>query len=294
MARGDHATAIGLLRRALTEDALSAAAHALLALCLVDAKRVYAAEHEARLALELEPELAVAHLAMGHVRLGQHKLSEANRHLEELSRIDPGLQAAFRLRARVAGAQDRPGEAIAILEQARALDPEDMLTLVALGHAYIAVRRLAEADEVSLEVLRESADSLDGLVLRGWVLLLQGKTADAREHALLAIRQAGGSGAPLTLLVATKARSSPFLGVWWRFNAWLTTMSGTRRALVLIVMFVLYRLAAIVAEQRGFATLSSAIVLAWIAFVAYTWAAVPVFRRMLRRELDPVRLRPGF
>lgn len=35
----------------------------------------------------------------------------------------------------------------------------------------------------------------------------------------------------LRLLVATKARSSLFLGVLWRFNAWLTTMSGTRREL---------------------------------------------------------------
>jgi tetratricopeptide (TPR) repeat protein len=294
MARGDYRTAIEMLRRALTEDPLSASAHALLALCLVDAKRLYAAEHEATLALELEPELDTAHLAMGYVRLGQRKLAEVERHLEELSRSDPGSQDAFRLRALLARAHGRPNDAIAVLEQARAADPEDMRTLVALGHAYIAVRRLGEADEVSLEVLHANAASLDGLVLRGWVLLLQGATADAREHALLAIRQVGGTGAPLHLLVATKARSNLFLGVWWRFNAWLTTMSGTRRALVLIALFVLYRLAAIVSAQIGFAALSDAIVFAWVGFVAYTWAAIPVFQRMLQRELGTVRLRAGF
>jgi predicted Zn-dependent protease len=294
VARRNSAGAVEWLRRALTEDPLSALAHALLAMCLADTQRLYAAEHEATLALELEPELDVAHLAMAEVRLGQRKLAQAESHLDELLRLDPDSQGALRLRARIASADGRLHEAVAVLEQARSLDPEDMATLVALGHAYLAVHRLGEANEVSLDVLRENADSHAGLVLRGWVVLLHGDTADAREHALLVLRHGGDNHESIRLLVATKARSSIFLGLWWRFNARLSTMTGQRQALTLIGMYVGYRLVVIVADQRGYHALALVVACAWIAFVLYTYAAVPVFKRMLARELGSVRLRRGF
>jgi tetratricopeptide (TPR) repeat protein len=294
IARGDLRGAIDSLRWALSGDPLSAQAHAILALCLIDTKRLHAAEHEATRALELEPELRLSHLAMAQVRFAQHRLREAEGHLDEVQRLDPEGQPAFRLRASIASARGRPREAVSVLEKARSVDPEDTDTRIALGRAYIDVNDLPHAEEISVEVLREHAESHAGLVLRGWVLLLKGQTGDAREHALMALRQNGESSQALRLLVAVKARSSPLLGLWWRYNAWMSARSSSSRVLVLLGMFVAYRLALIVTAQHGLDQVNRVVMFVWLAFVAYSWAGPAMFQRMLRRELASVKLRKDF
>jgi tetratricopeptide (TPR) repeat protein len=294
IARGDLRGAIESLRWALSGDPLSAQAHALLALCLIDTKRLHAAEHEAVRALELEPELRLSHLAMAHVRFAQHRLRDAEGHLDEVQRLDPEDQAAFRLRASIAGARGRPHEVVSVLERARSVDPEDAETRISLGRAYIEVNDIPHAEEISMEVLREHPESHAGLVLRGGVLLLKGQTRDAREHALMALRQNGESSQALRLLVAVKARSSPVLGLWWRYNAWMSARSASSRVLVLLGMFVAYRLSLIVTAQQGLEQVNQVVMFVWLGFVAYSWAGPAMFQRMLRRELASVKLKKDF
>jgi Flp pilus assembly protein TadD len=56
--------AIETLRQVLSLDPDNAQAHALLATCLHDEKRLFAADHEARAALALDADLPCAHYAM--------------------------------------------------------------------------------------------------------------------------------------------------------------------------------------------------------------------------------------
>ena len=77
--------AIDSLRRALSLDPDLAESHAILALCLVDARRLHAAGHEARLALLAEPNLGLAHYALTHVLIGQRKFKQAEAQIERFS-----------------------------------------------------------------------------------------------------------------------------------------------------------------------------------------------------------------
>src|SRR5207302_4404785 len=77
MGRHDFVGAIEMLRIVLAYAPDHARAHAMLSICLLRTRRRFAAEHEARRALALEPELPDAHIALGWVALARHAFSEA-------------------------------------------------------------------------------------------------------------------------------------------------------------------------------------------------------------------------
>jgi tetratricopeptide (TPR) repeat protein len=292
--RGDTRGAIEALRWALTYDPLAARLHALLALCLVDAKRIHAAEHEAQAALELEPELHNAHLAMAHVRFAQGKLDRAEQLLVDADRLDPGEVSVMRLRARILAARGKRREAVRLLEDARACDPEDVDTRLSLGEAYLQANRPGDAAEIAHDVLREHAESHRGLVLQGWVELYRGNGRDAREHALMALRQNASSPAALRLLAGVNARRNVFLGLWWRVNLQLSVLSSSARIMVLIGGYVVYRVGTTMASAGGYPGVADGVSWLWIGVVIYSWIGPAIFMRMVARELTQVRLRPGF
>jgi tetratricopeptide (TPR) repeat protein len=294
LARGDVNGAIDALRSALSHEPMSAPLHAFLALCLIDARRLYAAEHEAKLALELDPELDDAHLALAHVRYAQGRLDDAERHLDEAQRIDPERQELARLRSRVLRSRGKKQEAAQVLEEALARDPENNATRLELAEAHLDASDLPAADEISQAVLRDDPENHKGLVMRGWVALRRGQAKDARDYATMALRQNAASPGALRLLVGVKARTSPVLGLWWRANVALSVLSSSARVLVLLGSFALYRLGTIVASQNSLEGLASILSLAWMGVVLYSWTAPVLFRRMLARELAQVRLRRGF
>jgi tetratricopeptide (TPR) repeat protein len=292
--RGDVNGAIDALRSALAHDPMSAPLHALLSLCLIEARRLYAAEHEAKLALELDPELDEAHLALAHVRFAQDRLDETERHLDEAQRIDPDNLSLARLRSQVLRRRGKKQEATRLLEEAVAREPEDTATRLELARAYLEANDLAAADEIAQAVLREAPESHEGLVLSGWVALRRGQSQVALDSAAMALRQNAASPAALRLLVGVKARSSPVLGLWWRANVSLSGLSSSSRVLVLLGSFALYRLGSILASQFELHGLATIVSYAWLGVVVYSWTAPVLFQRMLARELSQVRFRRGF
>jgi hypothetical protein len=87
-----------------------------------------------------------------------------------------------------------------------------------------------------------------------------------------------------------KARTSWFLGLWWRWSTWMNVLGDSREIMVLLGLFLLYRVANQLAHDLDRPGLASALNFVWLAFVAYTWVGPGMFRRMLRRELRDVRL----
>ena len=87
--------AIESLTLALGEDVDNARAHALLAICLVDRRRLAAAQHEAQAALRLAPQHWFSHLAAGKVHYAQRRPAQAEEHFKaavELAPMTPGAQ----------------------------------------------------------------------------------------------------------------------------------------------------------------------------------------------------------
>lgn len=282
--------AIESLREALSLDADHAQAHALLAICLHDERRLYAAEHEARAALALDADSAFAHYAMAIVALAQRRFAMAEEHLERALALEPHNAAFLRALARLYALWSRPANALPLLEKARELEPDDPESWAALAEHHREARDFTRAEEFARRALELDPDNADALLVMGHLLLREGRVEEAREHALLVLRQDAGHDGGIHLLSAAKARSSFLLGLWWRFNSFVAGGSLSRRVILLIGLFLLYRVASLALGDLGYADAQLPLQLLWLGFCIYTWVGPALFAKQLARELEPARL----
>ncbi|MCY1083706.1 tetratricopeptide repeat protein [Archangium sp. miwbw1] len=282
------------LRRALSEDPEDPEAHALLSLVLLALKRPHAAEHEAGIALSLEPLLPLAHTAAASAAMARRRFKDAEQHLHNLLELEPDDADNLVLQARffdLTGQKERKRE---VLQRAIALAPDDPDTMVALGEDALERGEVKRAEQWARDALTARPEFQDGLVLMGHVHLRQGSIEDAREHALWALRQNATDEGALRLLASIKARQSPLLGLWWRYAMFMGSLGDTRSTLVLLGAFVVYRFATQATKDLGQPQLASIIQLVWLGLAMYTWVGPALFQRMVRQELETVRLDPRF
>jgi tetratricopeptide (TPR) repeat protein len=291
---GNPGGAMEQLRRALGAAPDDGLAHALLALCLNDTRRLQAAAHEARLALSLAPELPTAHLAAGIVATNQRHFRAAERHLTQARALNPADSVTLRWLARLYGATDRRRLVGPMLEEALSHDPEDADILADLGWHYLEQNDLAAAARQAAEALYVDPECAGANVLQGHVLLRRGDIAAAREHALLALRNDAGHEPGLRLMCHIKMRENPLLGLWWRYSVWVGGFGGTRTIAVLIGMFLAYAFGAQLLFDAGQRTLAGSLTYVWLGFCLYTWVGAGWFEKAVRKELASVRLRGDF
>ena len=282
--------AIDRLRTALTEDPDLGDAHALLAICLLQKRRLYAAAIETDLALTLAPEAPFTHWVAAELNLARRDFVTAEGHIEQFRALAPDLPQADRLLARCYSLTGRRAERLPLLTQALNKDPTDPETLAELANHHAETGDLEQAWRYADEALRASPENMSALVAMGEVLLKRGDIDGAREHAAFALRADPTSSAALALLTSIKARTSPLLGLWWRYAVWGERVGPTRQVIVLLVAFVLYRVSTIVATDAGMDGLAGAIVFAWLGVVVYSFVGPTLFRRALPKELASVQL----
>lgn len=294
LARGDRRGALETLRRGLAEDPEDPEAHALLSLVLLTLKRPHAAEHEAGLALSLEPLLPLAHFAAASAAMARRRFKDAGQHLQQLLELEPDDTRNLLLQARFFGLTGEKERKREVLQRALALKPDDPDTLVALGEDALERGDVERAGQWAHEALTAQPELQDALVLMGHVHLRQGRIDDAREHALWALRQDAADEGSLRLLASIKARQSPLLGLWWRYAMFMGSLGDGKGTLVLLSAFVAYRFATQAAKDLGQPGLADLIQLVWLGLAVYTWVGPALFQRMVRRELETVRLDPRF
>lgn len=286
--------AIAYLRQILAHDPEDALAHALLSACLLDAKRIHAALHEAQLAVGLAPDRAFARSALGRTLIAHRKLKEAEAELQQARTLEPEDEDTLLALAMLYGLQDRKAEQLAMIEQARALAPDSVDAICAAGGFELERGEVEKARALAHDALTISPEDRDALVLMGSVYLREGKVEDAREHAIWALQSDASDTSALRLLAMIKARTSLWLGLWFRYNTWVVERGTNGAVLVLVGMYVFYRLADQLladAGQRGLAELLS---YCWLGICIYTWVGPQVFQRALAKELETVRLREDF
>lgn len=294
MAIGQLDGALEQLRQVLAEDPDHADAHALMALLLHDQRRLHAAEHEAGMALTLEPEGYLPLLASGLVHLARRRFQQAQQRFEQLQAMAPTLAQPLQMLARVHSLQGHRQKAKELLDQALRLDPEDVDLLTDLGQWHLDRGDRAEAERWARKALGTEPEDPDALVLMGQVLLRQGRTEEAREHAVWALRKDPSDRGALILMSSVKARKNPVLGLWWRYSAWMGALGEGRAIFVLLIAFVLYRFSVITAGHMEHEGLAGMLQMVWLGIVAYTWFGPALFHRSLRRELADVRLDDEF
>lgn len=292
IAHGDLEGAIALLHQILAADPDDAYAHALLSLCLVERKLVGPAETEARAALTLDAEEPLAHGAMAAVLVAERRLDAATEHLDRAIALDPA-NSAYHLRlAQIARLRARPADDH--LQRALAIDPEDPEVLAAVADDHLAHNRVDEAERYARTALEIDPECNDALLAMGWVLLRRGNTADAREHAVMALRHDATSEEALRLLLSIKARVSPLLGAWFRWNLWMSGLGDRRTVAILVGAFLVVRVVRAIAEDLGREDIAELVQMLWLGIVVYTWVAPAIFARLLAKELRGIDLRDDY
>ncbi len=282
------------LRRVLSIDPDEADAHALLALCLLDLKRVHAAAYEADMALRLEPESPLALQASAQVLVARRRFKEAEARFRELLEHVPGATSVYRSLADLYQLTGRRSEALEWIEKALELNPDAPQTWTDLGHWHLHRGDLDAAEDKARKALEISPEHHGGLILMGHVLLRRGKLEEAHDHAVWALRHDPSDHAALHLMTSIKACKNFFLGLWWRYSTWMGNLGDGRAILVLLGAYVVYRISAITAdayEQQG---LAQYIQFLWLALVAYTWIGPAIFLRSLKKELATLELDKRF
>lgn len=289
-----HDGAIDTLRQLLANDPDSAEAHALLAICLMNMRRVHAAKREVQLALTLDAQLPLAHYAATQVAIALRKFKLAQEHLTQLLDMEPINPLNYRTLAELYQLTGRLAQSREPLEKALELAPDDAANLVAMARFHRASGDREQAYRFARQALQADPGNAAAVVVLGHLLLREGDVEGAREHAIWALQENANDRAALHLLTAVKARSSLWLGAWWRYNSWMSERSASRATVVLLLMFVVYRVVVITLTAQGYGQVAQAIDWLWLGFAAYTFAAPQMFRRSLEKELAQVKLSREF
>jgi Flp pilus assembly protein TadD len=239
-------------------------------------------------------DLPLAHTAAASVAVARRQFSRAEQHIHRLLELEPEDAGPLLLQAHLLSLKGKRKEQREALERALALAPDDPHVLTDLGEEALERGELMEAEQQAREALAMDAQFLQALVLMGHVHLRRGQVEDARNHAIWALRQNATDPGALRLLVSVQARRSWTLGLWWRWATWMETLGDGKGMLVLLGAYAGQRVATQAAEdlqQPGLATLIN---LVWLALVAYSWVGPSLFKRMLQRELEGVRLHENF
>lgn len=291
---GNHRTATELLQRALALDPDHARAHAALAFTLLGARRLPAATIEMGAALHLDGNDPYVHYVAAAVLRARRKLDDAWAHCL-IALEDPAAEAA----THVLGAQiqilrgDRD-RARTLLDEALALDAAHAGALTVLARLELHLGNLEAAGEHISLALKSEPENRDAHVVAGFIDLSRGDAEAAEQHARFVLNQDATDEGGLELWTAIKARRSRMLGLWWRWNSWMSLRDDMRKIAMLIGTFVIVRIAIIVTDELGYETLSRVLSLVWLGLCAYTWFAPEMFRRWLKQELGTVRLDPDF
>jgi hypothetical protein len=154
-----------------------------------------------------------------------------------------------------------------------------------------ALRAAREADRSNLPLLQVL---LDGYRKAGQLHLRAGRIQEPREHMQFALRLDPNDVGAIHLLAGIKAREGWLLGLWWRFNCWITAGGELRTVLLLLSLLAGYRLTIQILNDTGNDALIGPVAFCWLLFAASTWFGPAIFHRMVQREQEQVTLRKGF
>ena len=255
------------LRRYLAENPSDDDAHWHLAACLMqDDKRLPEALKEIRLAVGLAPQDAANHAMHARILLAMDKDKEALAAANEAIREDPASTFGWCMKANAHFALRQLDDAEHAIRQALALDPDDEDALGILSAILQTAGKVDSGLDAAREILARDADNAWGHANLGWATLRQNKPREAEAHFREALRlEPGLEYARMGLIESFKARSALYrLYLKWAF--WMGKFADGQQFLIIIGIFVIYKLFRSVAEQIH-PLLVAAVVLAWFMVI---------------------------
>jgi tetratricopeptide (TPR) repeat protein len=271
------------IRQALAADVGDADLHRMLGYALCHQGKSTLALAEAQEAIRLNPEDDDNYYCLSVVQLheGQHKQAEASvlRALE----LNPDAAENWGLLAGIRVIRERWKDALEAANAGLALDAENDECLNARVRALAALGQYDDADNETAEVLRRNPEDDSAHCNMGWTLLRRGKPDEAAVHFREALRiDPEYEHARDGLIESLRARHGLYAlflrGLLWteRLPLWMSWG--------LILAFVIgRRVMASYSEGRPYlAFVSFGLLVVWLLFWMWYWAAKPLFTLTLR------------
>jgi hypothetical protein len=99
----------------------------------------------------------------------------------------------------------------------------------------------------------------------------------------------------LRALETREVSPTPFLTTEsWRWSTWMSVLGDGKEMLVILGLFIGFRVLGMALGDLGRADAANAVLLLWLGICVYSWTAPGIFARMIKRELAQVRLRSEF
>jgi len=294
ISHGQLPSAVELLKELLANEPNSAMYHGTLAYCLLQQLRIHAAEYELKIALQLEPNEPFLHSIYARIYFLQNKPKQAIAACDQALQLDPEYVNVFELKSDILLANKKFKDAFFYIQKMAELDPNSIKTAYSFANYYFQIGDNAKAMEFAIAALAIDAQHQGTNILMGRLYLIQSNLGEAEYHAGLTIMLNPSSRHALALFADVKARKNIFLGLWWTYNTWISRMKPVNQVGVLVFGYVLFHLLSNIVYDFGYINASRIIDYAWIGLAIYSWAAIPIYHRMLNKEIKKFSFRPDY
>ena len=291
---GDSAGALETLRTVLSQEPDHAGAHALLAVCLLNLKRLGAAQHEAKTALSLAPELPLAHYASGMIALARQDTDSAEDAFRRAIELNPDHHASLLGLARARWLiGDYPG-ALSWVETALERAPEASDAMALKGMILFERGDLEPAEGAANQALQTEPENIGACLLMGNLHFARGEIDEARALAAVALSQAPDEPDAIELMVKIRSRKHPLLRLWWRYSNWMQRRGRHGQILLLVIAYITLQVAVTAHSQGHVGHWIWIIVLVWLFAVVFSWVAPARVRRGVEKELSTITLKTEY
>ncbi|MBI1216035.1 MAG: tetratricopeptide repeat protein [Alphaproteobacteria bacterium] len=301
----NYAAAIKTYREALTLNPEAPAVHVVLSTCLeqqykktLDKSLLEAAAESARTALRLAPENPRAHLRYASILIENKKWKEGEAEIEKAMALDPQSESPHMFLGLLYWQRRKYDKALDCFEAVLRKSPENVQALVNCGGYWLHIKGdKAKAEDYARQALRIAPENNQAQVLMGNLLLREGKTEEAMEHARIVLSRVPDDYATLLLVAIIESRRNWLRGMGFRFAVlFLKIDRGKRLALLRIGLFA--------GALGGFAGAAAAGLPEWVCIAAgmipsciviYLRASLRGMKKyVIRNYLSPQNLKKDF
>lgn len=292
--QGNPSRAVMLLQEILTNDPENAHAHAYMSLCLLIQNKRYGCLEEAKRALNLAPELAMAHAVHAAALTKLDDLPAAKKALAKALELDPYDINALELKCGVALAYNHVTELKDAAEKLLEKEPDNHDAKYYLSRAYSISGKAQKAEQLAREALALSVNDPHNHEALGWALLQQKRVEEARSAALTALRLDPLNKRAHLLFAYVKSTINPVIGIVHRCGIWARFLSEKKVLILLAIVLGLVSVLVDATRFLGYENLSLGLICAFAAMIGVFHLSNFYVQRVVEKELATVRLRPDY
>lgn len=285
---GNPAGALAELNKVFAEDPDSVAGGLLAAQAYLDQRKFEDAETTVLGVLKTDAENVEALTLLANSYSWRNKYKAGLPIAEQIIQLDPDGPMGYVQRAIFLEQKGKYRPAEADYSHALELDPHGLTNVRALYADFLMNRgRMDEARRLTDELTAEDAGGIEAAILRAEIALRENRIEDARQDVLWALSQNPENVHALYVLGGIKMKTSPLMGLWFRYATWIGRFTTWQRWTIIIGMIFAVRILGSIAGP-----FSSIIALLWLVFCATTWIGPGMLKRMVERELKAVQIKP--